>query len=80
MPKLIQNISAEIFDNFIGSVKTFRPIIGQVQGEDYINMNGLICYLQNLTKTDFTQALSKPKFIGLQKTNNIQSYSIEISY
>lgn len=80
MPKLIQNISAEILDNFVGEVVIFKPIIGQIQGEDYINMNGLICYLQNLIKTDFTEALFKPTNFGLHKTNNVQSYTLEISY
>lgn len=80
MPKLIQDISAEILDNFVGEVQIFKPIIGQVQGEDYVNLNGLVCYLQNLIRTEYTQALTKPKTFGLARTNNTESFSIEISY
>lgn len=80
MPRLIQNITAELLDNFVGEVRLFNTITGQVQGEDYVNLNGLICYLQNFSRIEYTSGLNKPISFGLQKTNNTQSYSLEISY
>lgn len=80
MPKLIQNITAEVLDSFVGEVRLIKPLSGQIQQEDYINLNGLICYLQNLTEVQFTQALIKPNNFGLKRTNNTQEYILEISY
>jgi len=80
MPILFRNISANILDHFVSEVVIFKPIIGQVQGEDYINMNGFIAYLQDFTRAEYTKCLIKPTLFGLQKTNNSEEYTIEISY
>ena len=78
MPKLIQNVQGEILDNFIGSVYTFTPIIGQIGQEDYINLNGFIAYTQNFSRAEASETLQKPVNFGL--VNNKQIVTIEISY
>lgn len=80
MPKLINNIQGEYFDLPIGEVISFKQIIGEVQEEDYVNMNGLIAYLQNFSKIEETQALLKPINFGLKNTNNITMITLEIDY
>lgn len=80
MPKLINNIQGEYFDLPIGEVISFKQIVGEVQEEDYVNMNGLIAYLQNFSKIEETQALLKPINFGLKNTNNITMITLEIDY
>lgn len=78
MPKLIQNIEGEILDYFVGNVYTFTPIVGQIGQEDYVNLFGLIAYLQNLTRAEEVTRITKPYTFGL--TNNKTMVTIEISY
>jgi len=80
MPKLITKIEARILDNFTGSVYIFSNLSGQIQFEDYINLNGFIAYLQNFTKVGFTQTLIKPNFFGLKNQYNLSTISLQISY
>jgi len=80
MVALINNISGEIIDNNIGNVTFIKTVSGDLQGEDYINLNRFICYLQNLTKCDLTVLLDKPDQFGLVNKNNISVVNLEISY
>lgn len=80
MPLLIQSLQGQLYDIPTGSVGYLRPIVGQVQQEDYINLNGLIAYLQNLTRAEDTMALTKPMLFGLVNQYNIPMVTLEIDY
>ena len=79
MPILYKQIQGEVFTEKIGSVSFFKSIEGEIQGEDYINLNGFVAYLQNFTKIDYTAALIKPNLFGLTN-NNIPIITLNISY
>ena len=80
MPQLIRNIQGEIHASPIGEVILVKSIVGSIQLEDYIIMNGFIAYLQNLTRTEYTKALDKPLTYGLTNKYNIPMVTLEISY
>lgn len=80
MPQLIKKIEGVIFDNPIGDVKNITNITGQVQYDDYINLNGHIAFLQNLSKVQDSYMLISPVNFGLKNTFNLEIQTIEISY
>lgn len=80
MPKLITKIEGKVLDNFTGSVYAFGEVSGQIQTEDYINLNGFVAYLQNFIKVEFIQNLPKPSFFGLRNQYNLPTTTLQISY
>ena len=80
MPQLIKKVEGEIFDQPIGSVSYLTPIIGELQEEDFINLNGLTAYLQNFTKTEEIVPLIKPLNFGLKNKYNIETVTLQINY
>ena len=80
MPQLIKKVEGEMFDQIIGSVTYLPPIIGEIQEEDYINLNGLIAFLQDFTKTEEIDVITKPIDFGLKNKYNIPTVTIEIDY
>jgi len=80
MLKIFKNITGELLNEPIGDVKLISSITGDVQQEDYINIIGLIAYLQNLTRTEVTKSLVKPINFGLPNSNNITMLTLEIDY
>lgn len=80
MPQLIKKIQGEIFDVPSGDVNTLKPITGEVQQSDYININGLIAYLQNLSRVEDTYVLLKPLNFGLKNTHNLPITTLYINY
>jgi hypothetical protein len=80
MPQLIKKIEGELFDLPIGSVQLFTNVTGEVQEEDYINMNGMVVFLQNFSKIEDTQGLTIPFGFGLKNTHNITMVTLEIDY
>jgi len=80
MPKLVKNITGSILDNFTGSVTLLGTVSGQIQFEDYINMDGFTAYLQNFTQVDYVQILQKPLAFGLKNQYNLPTITLEISY
>ena len=80
MPILIQNIQGQIYDIVTGNVRYLSPIVGQIQQEDYVNLNGFTAYLQNLTRAEDTMALTKPMLFGLANQYNITVVTLEIDY
>lgn len=80
MPILIKNIEGEFFDNTIGDVKLIGNLSAEVQQEDYINLNGIVAYLQNLSKVEDTYLLTKPSRFGLKNNFNIEMITLEIDY
>ncbi len=80
MPQLIRNIQGQAYLVTTGSVIGVKTISGEVQLEDYINLNGFIAYLQNFTKVDETESLRKPILFGLINRYNIPVVTLEINY
>jgi len=80
MPQLIQKIEGEILTNIIGDVSYISTIIGEIQQEDYINLNGLVCFLQNLKKTEETFSFEEPLNYGLPNKDKIKLITLEIEY
>jgi hypothetical protein len=80
MPQLIKKIEGELIDLPIGNVQLITSVTGQVQEEDYINMNGMVAFLQNFSKIEDTEGLLKPINFGLRNTNNITMITLEIDY
>lgn len=80
MPQLIRNIQGQAYLVTTGSVIGVKTISGEVQLEDYINLNGFIAYLQNFTKVDETELLRKPILFGLINRYNIPVVTLEINY
>ncbi len=78
--QLIRNIQGEALTNVIGNVTYFSNVSGEIQREDYINLNGFNGYLQNLSKVEETQALTIPSPMGLNNTYNKTFVTLEISY
>lgn len=80
MPILVNNVTAQILDNFTGSLYFFSNLSGEVQFEDYINLNGFIAYIQNFTEVGHVQYLQKPQLFGLKNQYNVPIVTLEISY
>jgi len=80
MVQLIRQIQGEILTNVNSDIKYVLNVTSKVQQEDYINLNGLNGYLQNLTKCEHTYLLLNPINMGLKKLNNLESKTIEINY
>lgn len=80
MPQLLKQVVGEIINNRIGSVKLLTSVTGQVQREDYINLNGFFACLQNLSRTELTSGLIAPIEFGLKNNYNVEIAMLEISY
>ena len=79
MPQLIKNIQGNLVDDYIGNVVYMKSIVGEVQEEDYININGFIAYLQNQTQIEFTSGLKQPLNLGLNN-KNLPIVTLNINY
>ena len=80
MSQLIKNIQGEVLTNVVTDVKFVSNVTGEIQREDYINLNGFVGFLQNLTKTEETNSLTIPNPFGLQNKYNKKIVTLEISY
>ena len=80
MPQLIRNIQGEVLTNIVADIRYISNITGEIQREDYINLNGFIGYLQNLTRAEETSALTIPQSFGLQNSYNKTMVTLEINY
>jgi hypothetical protein len=80
MPQLIKKIEGEVFSFTVGDVIFNNQLIAQVQQEDYVNLNGFIAYLQNLSKANDTYLLTKPNNFGLKNNFNLDVKNLEIDY
>ncbi len=80
MPKLLKNITGNVSETFSTDFNYVKQLTGVIQLEDYINLNGFVCCLQNLTQTEYTEALTKPLIYGLQNKQNLNVETLEISY
>lgn len=80
MPQLIKSTQGIIYDNNTSNVSYVKSIESEIQREDYINVYGLVAYLQNLTRAEETEALTKPLSYGLKNSKNIQIRTLNINY
>lgn len=80
MPKLIKKVEGELFDNPIGDVKYIKTVTGEIQVEDYINLNGFMGFLQNLSRVEETTSLIIPINFGLKNNHNKPMITLEINY
>ena len=80
MPQLIKKIESELINDITNDVVLVKSVIGEIQGEDYINMNGFVAYLQNLSKIEVTSALTPPLSYGLKNQYNLQVKTLNINY
>jgi hypothetical protein len=77
---LIKYIKGEIIVPTEGAVNFYSSIVGQIQKEDYINLNGFVAYLQDLTRAEVTVALEKPLSFGLVNQYNLPIEILQINY
>jgi hypothetical protein len=80
MPQLIKKINTEVLTGELSNVVLINTIRGEVQGEDYVEINGFIAFTQNLTKTDYTEALKIPRLFGLINRYNVPVVTLNIDY
>ena len=80
MPKLIKNIEAKFYDNNTTNVSLVKTITSDLQKEDYVNITGLIAFLQNLSKTEETYLLETPIEFGLKNQYNIPLTTLTNDY
>jgi hypothetical protein len=80
MATLIKNIEAKFYDNYTTNVSLVKTITSDLQKEDYVNITGLIAFLQNLSKTEETYLLETPIEFGLKNQYNIPLTTLTIDY
>jgi hypothetical protein len=80
MAILIKSVEGEILTEVVGSLVYYKPIIADIQTEDYINLNGFTAYLQNLLNAEETSLLTKPLKFGLKNQYNKNTITLEVSY
>lgn len=80
MPKLIKNIQASVLDYHAGELYYFANVVGSVQFEDFIELNGFVAYLQDFRYVTTLETLDKPLRFGLKNQFNLPTTTLEISY
>ncbi len=80
MPQLVKNIQGNLIENIVGDVNYVNRVSGEIQQEDYINLNGFVAYLQNFSKVKDLTKLQTPSEFGLTNTYNIEMKTLEINY
>jgi hypothetical protein len=80
MTQFIKNIQGEVLTNVIDDIRYISNVTAEIQREDYINLNGFIGYLQNLSRVEETAALVIPQSFGLKDSYNKTMVTLEINY
>lgn len=80
MPILITKVTAEVLDYITDKIYFVGNVSGDIQFEDYININGFIAYLQNFTMVNYVEKLIRPLKFGLINKYNQTEVTLEISY
>ena len=80
MPQLLKNIKGSIVENIMGDINYVIGVSGEIQREDYINLNGFVAYLQNFTRVMSLTEMQVPSEFGLKNTYNVEINTLEISY
>lgn len=80
MIQLINNIEGKIHTVTYGDTYAYKSISGEMQQEDFINLNGFVAYLQNFTRIETTENLNNPMNFGLKNSYNIPMITLETTY
>lgn len=80
MPVLLKSVKSNVLDSYVGNLYCFSAIQASVQLDDYVNVNGLIAYLQNYHYVESVTKLDKPIEFGLKNQYNLPTITLEISY
>lgn len=80
MPILIKNIQASVYDNITDNVTYIKSVTGEIQREDYINLETFIAYLQDLSRAQQTYKLTDPLIYGLKNEKNLTITDLNIDY
>jgi hypothetical protein len=80
MPQLIKNVQGIIHENVNGSLVYNKSITSEIQKKDFINLNGMIAFLQNFSQTEYTEELTKPLTLGLVNQYNLPMTTLIINY
>ena len=80
MPQLIKNVQGIIHENVNGSLVYNKSITSEIQKKDFINLNGIIAFLQNFSRTEYTEELTKPLTFGLVNQYNLPITTLIINY
>jgi len=80
MPQLIKTIVGTVNDNTTGDVVLVKTVIGNIQQEDYINLNGFTAYIQNLSRAEDTVGLTNPINFGLKNGKKLEIVTFNIDY
>jgi hypothetical protein len=78
--QLIRQVKGSVLGYITGNVTYFSSIVGVIQQEDYVNLQGYTALLQNLINTEYTHSLVMPIKYGLVNSNNIPMVTLEIDY
>lgn len=79
MPNLVKSITANIIDITNGDVRYINSVSAEMQREDYINLNGFMAYLQDLSKTEDTSLMQKPLVFGLKNKYNLNTVTLNVN-
>jgi hypothetical protein len=80
MAQLIKYISADLYTNIEDSVNAFQSVYGEIQQNDYVNINGFIAFLQNLKQAEKTYAITNPINFGLKNQYNLSVITLNVDY
>jgi hypothetical protein len=77
MIQLIQNIEGNFISEIKGNINLARSIVGDVQGEDYINIYGFNAFLQNFSQIPKTEGFTIPISFGYAPPVSIIQKTLE---
>ena len=77
MPKLVKDVKGNVCDNHEGKI-VIGGVIGGVDTEDYININGFIGYLQNFKSVYDIEENNINTVFGFKTENDV--INLNISY
>lgn len=80
MPQLIKKVEAELINDVTSDVILVKSVVGEIQQEDYINMGGLIAFLQDYTRVEELTILTTPYSYGLKNKYNLLTKTLNIDY
>lgn len=80
MSKLIRKIEGEILRNVIDDVKFITRVTGDVQREDFINLNEFTACLQNFSRIEETFPVNFNQPLGLKNRLNQKVIDLNVNY
>jgi len=80
MPQLIKNVKGIIHENVNGSLVYNKSITSKIQKNYFIDLDGIIAFLQNFSQTEQTEELIKPLTFGLVNQYNLPMETLIINY